>query len=69
MPSSLEIIHTWPASGQGGAHLLEIEAVGDVVCGEEGGHQVGDGSSLATVGPELEGVQASFPSHSRENVK
>lgn len=42
-------------------HLLQVEAVGDVVGGEEGGDQVGDGSSFSTVRPELEGVEPSLP--------
>lgn len=33
----------------------------DVVCCEEGGDQVGDGTGLAAMGTELEGVQASLP--------
>jgi len=49
------------------AHLLQVEAVGDVVCSEEGGHQVGDGSSLATVRPELEGVHSPFPGDQGES--
>lgn len=35
--------------------------MGDVVGREEGRDQVGDGPGLATVGPELEGIEASFP--------
>lgn len=35
--------------------------MGDVVSCEEGGDQVGDGTSLTTVGTELEGVQSSLP--------
>lgn len=41
--------------------LLEIEAVRDVVSCHEGGQQMGDGSSLSTVGPELEGVHSPSP--------
>lgn len=40
--------------------LLKVEAVGDVVSGEESRDQVGDGSSLPAVWTELEGAQASF---------
>lgn len=46
---------------KGGTYLLQIEAVGDVVGGEEGGHQMGDGASLATVWTELEGVEIPLP--------
>lgn len=42
-------------------HLLEVEAVGDVVCREEGGDQVGDGAGLAAVGTKLESVESSLP--------
>ena len=45
----------------GMSHLLQVEAVGDVVSREEGGDQVGDGTSLAAVRAELEGAESSLP--------
>lgn len=36
--------------------LFEVEAVGDVIGGHEGGQQMGDGTGLATVRPERERV-------------
>lgn len=50
-----------------GLHLLEVESVGDVVSRQEGGHQVGDGAGLATVGTKLEGVQTSLPEEAKYN--
>jgi len=43
------------------AYLLQVESVGDVVGGEEGGHQMGDGAGLPAVRTELEGAQAALP--------
>ena len=39
-------------------HLPQLEAVGDGVAHDEGGHEVLDGPGLAAVGPEVEGVEA-----------
>ena len=39
-------------------HLPQLEAVGDGVTHDEGGHQVLHGPGLAAVRPEVEGVEA-----------
>lgn len=43
------------------SNLLQIEAVRDVICSEEGWHQVSDGTCFSTVRTELKGTEATFP--------
>lgn len=48
--------------------LFEVEAVGDVIGGHEGGQQMGDGTGLATVRPERERVHPSLSGEQKTNV-
>ena len=48
-------------SQKNGIDLLEVETMGDVVSSHEGSEQMGHGSSLTTVGSELEGVHSPLP--------
>lgn len=47
-------------------YLLKVESVGDVVCCEESGHQVGDGTSFTAVRTKLKGVQSPLPVQGQE---
>lgn len=48
--------------------LFEVEAVGDVIGGHEGGQQMGDGTGLATVRPEHERVHPPLSGDTKTNV-
>lgn len=50
----------WGGEVPHSTHLLQVQAVGDVICSHEGGHQVCDGTSFSTMRTEEESVHATL---------